>query len=243
MQPAGVGRCGVLGVRDRPQRVLAVVRSGLPSGCDRGAHGQDRGFTWEQRRGCDEGPDRDTRSRRDHRRRPSGRPYDTGVRGPGDRQDTARRGVPRARRERHGRARRVHVVRGDERRAQAERRVARLRPRRAGTRRPGEPRPRAHAPRRDRGNRRIRSRGPVRAPRLCDRLDQRQAGRTRHPGGALLCALEPVHPARRGPSAVSLAQRPRHDGARDGGAWRGPAHAPRAGGVRLGLRAAARQPR
>ena len=104
-------------------------------------------------------------------------------------------------------------------------------------------RPRARRAQRDRGERRIRPRGPVRPPRLRGRQRRRQAGRARH--ASRRCSAGFNDPAILRAELRRLfgwlkdrgADRGHHRRAR-----RGPAHPPGPGGVRLRLRDPARQP-
>ena len=189
-----------------------------------------------------EGEDRHPGPRRDHRRRPAARPADARLRQRRLRQDHARRRVHRPRRHRDGRARGLHDLRGERRGAQRERALARLRPRQAGAAEEGRARLRPHRAQRDRGDRRVRPRGPLHPPRPCDRHDRRQAGRARHGRGPVRRLAESRHPPRRTAAPVPLAEGPRRHRGHHRRARREHAHPLRPRGVRGRLRDPARPP-
>ena len=191
-----------------------------------------------------EGADRHLGPGRDHRRRPAARPADARLRRRGLRQDAAGDGVPRARRDASTaspacswRSRRppselAQNVRSlgfdlDELVAEEEARD-RLRPHRA---------------QRDRGDRRIRPRGPVHPPRPRDRLGRRQARRARHASRRCSPASRTRPSCAPSCGGCSAGSRTRRDGGHHRRARRRRADAPRPRGVRLRLRDPARPPR
>ncbi len=103
-------------------------------------------------------------------------------------------------------------------------------------------RPRPGRAQRDRGERRVRPRGAVRAPGLRRGLHRREARGARHHRDAVLRLHRRRAAARRAAPPVRLDQGSRPDGDHHRGARRGPAHPAGPGGVRLRLRGAARQP-
>ena len=125
----------------------------------------------------------------------------------------------------------------------AERPLARLRPRRAGRAEEAARRLRPRRAQRDRGDRRVRPRGPVHPPRPRHRLDRRQARRPRHHRDAVRRPVQRRDPARRAAPAVPLAQGQGRHRRHHRRARRRHADPPRPGGVRLRLRDPARPPR
>ncbi len=122
------------------------------------------------------------------------------------RQDLDGPGIPRPWGHAVRRTRRLRRLRGDRRGTGHQRRLAGFRPGRAGGGSETGHRLRPHRAERDRGIGGVRPRGPLHPDRVRHRFDRGQAGRDRHPGGALRRAAQPGHPADRAAPVIPLAQ-------------------------------------
>ena len=138
------------------------------------------------------------------------------------------------------RAGRFHVLRGDGRGAEEQRRVARIRSGGPGPAQEDRARPRLHRAQRDPGDRRVRPGRVVRPAESRDRFHRRQARGAGHARSAVRRPAQRGHPARRAAPALPLAQGQGRDRRHHGRARARAADAPRAGGIRVRLRHPAR---
>ncbi len=189
-----------------------------------------------------EGSHRNSRARRHHWRRAAERPAHASLRQRRLRQDAAVDGVPRSRRGRLRRERRVHRVRGDARGARRERSVSRIRGGPAHRERQDRDGSHPDRAKRDPGDRRLRPRRAVHPAGARDRHGRRETRRARHDRNAVRRVHESRRVARGATAPVPLAQGQGRHVHHHGRARRRGAHASRARGIRLRLRDIARPP-